>query len=93
MDHTEHTSAEENASDVSIQHYQHENREQTPDYDSAPNTSSRPTTSNYMLDNGVHHEDIYNEYSQYDQTNDAPYSEYKQGSFKKGTNKNICRLY
>lgn len=73
----DHNSAEEyggtNASytDVSLQHYQ-QDREQTPDYDSAPNASI-PTTSNYMLDNEVNHEDIYDEYSQYDQTNDVRY--------------------
>ena len=52
-----------------MQHYQNDNRQQTPDYDSAATNVSRPTTSNYMLENEVNHEDIYDEYSQYDQNN------------------------
>lgn len=68
----DHTSAEEyaatNASytDVSLQHYQQ--REQTPDYDSAAN-ASQPTTSAYTCEN----DNIYEEYSQYDQNNDVQY--------------------
>lgn len=75
----EHTSAEEyggtNASytDVSLQHYQHNDREQTPDYDT---NASRPTTTNYMLENGEVNRDVYGEYAQYDQTDNTHYDNY-----------------
>lgn len=67
------TSAEEygtNASctDLSLQHYQHHEREQTPDYDTA---ASFPTTSNYVFEEA--NRDVYDEYAQYDQETNERY--------------------